>query len=74
VSNADFGILDDVRIGVRFKIAALWIAMLFLFAYGGIFGFFNIGRIEEVIRGEVSGMEITQAFLFGPRSTSPSRA
>jgi hypothetical protein len=65
VSNADSGILDDVRIGVRLKIAALWIAMLFLFAYGDIFGFFNTGRIEEVIAGEVSGMKITQGFLFG---------
>jgi hypothetical protein len=65
VSNAEAGILDEVRIGVRLKIAALWIAMLFLFAYGDIFGFFNTGRIEEVIAGEVSGMKITQAFLFG---------
>jgi hypothetical protein len=64
VSNADSGILDDVRIGVRLKIAALWIAMLLLFAYGDIFGFFNTGRIEEVIGGEISGMKITQGFLF----------
>ena len=41
MSNGDSGLLDDVRIGVRLKIAALWIAMLFLFAYGDIFGFFN---------------------------------
>jgi len=33
--------LEDVRVGVRLKISALWIAMLFLFAYGDIFGFFN---------------------------------
>jgi Family of unknown function (DUF6326) len=65
MSNADAGILDDVRIGVRLKIAALWIAMLFLFAYGDIFGFFNTGRIEDVIAGEVSGMKITQALLLG---------
>ncbi len=36
--------LEDVRVGVRLKISALWIAMLFLFAYGDIFGFFNPGR------------------------------
>src|SRR5262245_61333641 len=64
VSNADSEILDDVRIGVRLKIAALWIAMLFLFAYGDIFGFFNTGRIEEITAGELSGMKITQGFLF----------
>lgn len=45
---------EDVRMGVRFKISALWIAMLLLFAYGDIFGFFAPGQIEEVIGGEIS--------------------
>ena len=39
--------------------------MLFLYAYGDIFGFFRTGLIEEVIGGEISGIEITQVFLFG---------
>ena len=64
MSTSSSGILEDVRIGVRLKISALWIAMLFLFAYGDIFGFFQEGQIEEVIAGEVSGIEITQVFLF----------
>ncbi len=57
--------LEDVRIGVRLKMSALWIALLFLFAYGDIFGFLRTGVIEEVIAGETSGIKITQAFLFG---------
>jgi hypothetical protein len=65
VSTSSSGILEDVRIGVRLKISALWFALLFLFAYGDIFGFFRTGLIEEVIEGEVSGVEITQVFLFG---------
>ena len=65
MSTSSSGTLEDVRIGVRLKISALWIAMLFLFAYGDIFGFFRTGLIEEVIEGEVSGVEITQVFLFG---------
>ena len=56
--------LEEVRIGVRLKISALWIAMLLLFAYGDIFGFFRRGVIEEMIAGETSGIEITQTFLF----------
>jgi hypothetical protein len=36
----------------------------FLFAYGDIFGFFSPGRIQEVMAAEVSGMAITQVFLF----------
>jgi hypothetical protein len=56
--------LEDARVGVRPKISALWIAMLILFAYGDIFGFFKAGQIEEVMSGEISGIEITQGFLF----------
>jgi Family of unknown function (DUF6326) len=64
VSTPNSTIFDDVRVGVRLKISALWIAVLLLFAYGDIFGFFQPGQIEEVIAGEISGIEITQIFLF----------
>jgi cell division protein FtsB len=63
MSTAQLGRFEDVEVGVRLKIASLWIAMLFLFAYGDIFGFFAPGRIEEIQGGRISGMEITQAFL-----------
>jgi hypothetical protein len=65
VSTSNSRILEDGRVGVRFKISALWVAMLFLFAFGDIFGFFAPGQIEEVMRGEISGIEITRVFLFG---------
>jgi hypothetical protein len=55
--------LEDAKLGVRLRISALWVAMLFLFAYGDIFGSFQPGHIEEVTAGEISGIEITQAFL-----------
>ena len=54
---------EDARIDVRFKIAALWAATLFLYAYGDIFGFFRPGLIQNVIAGKVSGIQISQAFL-----------
>ncbi len=63
--TANSRVLEDVRIGIRLKIAALWIAMLFLFAYGDIFGFFKPGQVADVIAGEVSGIKITQVFLLG---------
>src|SRR5215204_3501046 len=64
VPSASSRTFEDIKVGVRCKIAALWIAMLFLFAYGDIFGFFSPGQIQEVMAGEVSGMAITQVFLF----------
>jgi hypothetical protein len=63
VSSARPRTFEDVKVGARCKIAALWTAMLFLFAYGDIFGFFSPGRIEEVMAGQLSGMAITQVFL-----------
>ena len=64
MSTSNSRILEEGRIGVRLKISALWIAMLFLFAYGEIFGFFRPGLIGEVTAGEISGIAITQDFLF----------
>jgi hypothetical protein len=64
VSTSDSGLLEDVKVGVRLKIAALWVVVLLLFAYGDIFGFFAPGQIEEVMGGQISGFEITQTFLF----------
>jgi Family of unknown function (DUF6326) len=64
VSTSTSRVLEDVRIGVRLKISALWIATLFLFAYGDIFGLLKPGRIEEVMGGEISGIKITEVFLF----------
>jgi len=56
-------IVEDGRIGVRLKISFLWISVLFLYAYGDIFGFFVPGRIEEVTGGKVSGITISDGFL-----------
>jgi hypothetical protein len=64
VSSPSSRNFEDVKVGVRCKIAALWIAVLFLFAYGDIFGFLSPGQIQEVMAGEISGMAITEVFLF----------
>jgi Family of unknown function (DUF6326) len=63
MSDSSSGLIEQVS--VRLRIAALWTAMMFLFAYGDIFGFLKPGRIEEVTAGHISGIKITQAFLFG---------
>ena len=64
MASASSRTFEDIKVGVRCKIAALWIAMLLLFAYGDIFGFFRPGQLQEVMAGELSGMAITQGFLF----------
>lgn len=64
MSRASSGALEEAPVGVRVKISALWVAMLLLFAYGDIFGFFAPGQIEEVMGGEIAGFRISQGFLF----------
>ena len=57
--------LRDTQIDVKIVLSGLWVAMLFLFAYVDIFGFFRSDIIEGALAGEVPGQGITinQAFL-----------
>jgi protein-S-isoprenylcysteine O-methyltransferase Ste14 len=64
VSTLSSALIEDAKVGVRLKISALWIALLFLYAYGDIFGFFKPGQIEDIVSGEISGIDITETFLF----------
>ena len=74
MASASSRTFEDVKVGVRCKIAALWIAMLFLFAYGDIFGFFRPGQIQEVMAGEISGWRSPKASCSRSRCMSRSRA
>jgi len=56
-------ILEDAKINVKIKLSALWVAVTFLFIYVDYFGLFKPGVIENVIAGEVAGLQITQVFL-----------
>jgi Family of unknown function (DUF6326) len=64
VSTSGSAFVEDAKIGIRLKISALWVVLLFLYAYGDIFGFFKPGQIQDVVSGEVSGIDITEGFLF----------
>jgi hypothetical protein len=64
VSTSGAAFVEDAKVGVRLKISALWVVLLFLYAYGDIFGFFKPGQIEDIVSGEISGIDITEGFLF----------
>jgi hypothetical protein len=63
MENQPRGTLEDAKINVKLKIAALWATVMLLFAYGDIFGFFRTGLIEEIISGKLAGNQISQEFL-----------
>ena len=56
---------QDVKTDVKVVLAGLWIAMLFLFAYVDIFGFFRADIINGALDGELPGQDlsINQTFL-----------
>ena len=58
-------ILEDVKINVRIKLSALWVTVMFCYLYADVKTFYKLGHIEEVISGEVGGMQFSQAFLLG---------
>jgi hypothetical protein len=57
--------LQDTRIDVKLVLSALWIAMLFVFAYVDIFGFFRADVLQAALDGEVAatGIAVNQGFL-----------
>jgi len=56
--------LEDVKINVKLKISALWIAVMFLYAYVDIFSLFKPGIIEGIMTGKVFLFQVSQIFLF----------
>jgi hypothetical protein len=59
------GQYQDTRIDVKLVLSALWIAMLIVFAYVDIFGFFRADNLEAALDGKVAatGVAIDQVFL-----------
>jgi len=58
-------ILEDVKINVKTKLSALWVALVFFYLYNDVISFFRGDIIEEVIAGKPGGVQISQQFLFG---------
>jgi len=63
--NTKTNILEDVGINVKVKLSALWVALMFCYTYADILGFYAPGNIEELISGEIAGIQMTQGLLLG---------
>lgn len=55
--------LQGFPVNVRVKISALWITMLFVFAYIDIFSFFRPDVRVDIEAGEIGGFTIGEGFL-----------
>jgi hypothetical protein len=50
-------------INVRLKLSALWVALLFVFAYVDIFAAYRADIIGGVLEGRIAGFQVDQTFL-----------
>jgi hypothetical protein len=56
-------VLENVRIDGKIKLSALWVTLMLLYIYADILGFYTPGTIEQVMSGDVGGIQITAGFL-----------
>jgi hypothetical protein len=56
---------EDVKVNVKTKLSALWIALIFCYTYADILGFYAPGNLEELLSGEIAGIQMTQGLLLG---------
>jgi hypothetical protein len=56
---------EEMKIATGLKLSALWIALMFCYTYADILGFYAPGNIEELISGEIAGIQMTQGLLMG---------
>jgi hypothetical protein len=56
-------ILEDRQVDVKLKLSALWIALMFLYIYADILGFYTPETLVGLLSGEAGGVQITETFL-----------
>ena len=54
---------EDMKINVKMKLSALWVALMLLYIYADIFSLFRPGQIEEMISGRMGPFPVTQGSL-----------
>jgi hypothetical protein len=57
------GVLENVKINVKAKLSALWIALMLLYIYADMLSFFRPGQIEEISQGLMGPFPVTQVSL-----------
>ncbi len=55
-------VLEDIKVNVKLKLSALWAALMFIYVYVDIFGFYEPGSIENILAGKVWEFDITQSW------------
>ena len=56
---------EPSTVNVRTKISALWVSMLFVFAYVDLFSLYRPDYRADIEAGKIAGFTINQSFLLG---------
>lgn len=55
--------LEDTKLNVKLKLAALWTSFMFLYIYVDYFHLYMPGSIEDILAGKIFTFDITYLFL-----------
>jgi hypothetical protein len=55
---------EDVKVSVKMKLSAAWVALMLLYIYADIFSLYRPGHLEEMIAGRMGPFAVTQGSLF----------
>jgi hypothetical protein len=55
--------MEDLKISVKIKISALWVAVMFCYTYADILAHMRSDILEQFLAGEVGGIPITPLSL-----------
>lgn len=55
--------LEDTKLNVKLKLAALWTSFMFLYIYVDYFHLYMPGSIEDILSGKIFTFDITYLFL-----------
>jgi hypothetical protein len=57
--------LVDIKLHVRFKLSALWTALMFCYIYGDYFGLYVPGKLQGMLDGDGPVGPVSEATLVG---------
>lgn len=55
--------MEDIKVNVKLKLAALWASFMFLYIYVDYFHLYMPDSIKDILTGKVFVFDITQVFL-----------
>ncbi|MEP7184203.1 MAG: DUF6326 family protein [Rhodanobacter sp.] len=58
-------LLSDIKVHVRFKLSALWTALMFCYIYGDYFGLYVPGKLQGMFEGKGPVGPVSEGSLVG---------